>query len=120
MNVPMYDREKERELDKTLAEKEARWERAGLLTRQPNQNIFASTPKSVYADPNTVPELQMSLEVAYNMWLVRFGAMWVKTEDVQDADGFRWPQIATRLRDMRLVEHLTNTGHYRLVPHVWK
>lgn len=87
---------------------------------QPHQNIFAARPQVVHPDPNTMPELQMSLEVAYNMWLVRFGDMWVKAEEVQDADGFRWPQIAVRLRDMRLMESLTNTGHYRLVPHVWK
>lgn len=119
-------------LQKTLQEKndEKAWQHAmqnqGIgavasgLRGLPHQNIFAARPQQMYPNPNTVPELQMSLEVAYNMWLVRFGDMWVKAEDVQDADGFRWEQIAVRLRDLRLMEHLSNTGHHRLVPHVWK
>ena len=88
------------------------------LLGQSAQNIFAAKPTPP-PDPNTMPEMQMSLEVAYNMWLVRFGDMWVKSEDVQDADGFRWPLVASRLRDMRLMEVTTVSNHYRLVPHVW-
>jgi hypothetical protein len=67
-----------------------------------------------------MPELQMPSETAYNMWLVRFGDMWVKGADVRDADGFRWENIAARLKAVMLMEYLTTTGHYRLVPHVWK
>lgn len=86
---------------------------------QQASNIFAARPQVLHPDPHTIPEMQMSLEVAYNMWLVRFGDMWVKSEDVQDADGFRWPLVASRLRDMRLMEVTTVSNHYRLVPHVW-
>lgn len=107
MNVPMYLRDEEREMDRLMEEKEERWRREGQHTTPPPP------------DPNTIPEMQMSLEVAYNMWLVRFGDMWVKSEDVQDADGFRWPLAARRLRDMRLMEVTTVSNHYRLVPHVW-
>lgn len=89
----------------------------GLL--QQHKNIVAARPQVMHPDPNTMPEMQMSLEVAYNMWLVRFGDIWVKSEDVQDADGFRWPLVASRLRDMRLMEVTTVSNHYRLVPHVW-
>lgn len=159
MNVPMYLRDEERELDRVLEEKEERWRREEpermqekkyeAMKQQMMQNA-GMTNHGVYGaavsghsmllrqlgtsgltgkigqhtqplslDPNTMPEMQMSLEVAYNMWLVRFGDMWVKSEDVQDADGFRWPLVASRLRDMRLMEVTTVSNHYRLVPHVW-
>lgn len=174
MNVPMYLRDEEREMDRLMEEKEERWRREGLmgqqaLQKQPStllgtleqiakmQKILqeendekawqeAMRGQGIYGaaisgttgllgqqlggkigvhtpppppDPNTMPELQMPLDVAYNMWLVRFGDMWVKSEDVQDADGFRWPLVASRLRDMRLMEVTTVSNHYRLVPHVW-
>lgn len=88
----------------------------GGLANLGQQAKMAPTPPP---DPNTMPEMQMPLEVAYNMWLVRFGDMWVKSEDVQDADGFRWPLVASRLRDTRLMEVTTVSNHYRLVPHIW-
>lgn len=176
MNVPMYLRDEERELDRVLEEKEERWRREGLMGQQTSQqtaleiearrqqamrpddyikmqklmmeqaqntyitnntngllgaiggsphngppyaNIFSAKPQVMHPDPNTMPELQMPLDVAYNMWLVRFGDTWVKSEDVQDADGFRWPLVASRLRDMRLMEVTTVSNHHRLVPHVW-
>ena len=191
MNVPMYLRDEEREMDRLMEEKEERWRREGLMGQQTGQqtaleiearrqqalqkqpSTLLGTPdqiakmqkilqekndekawqeamrgQGIYSsaisgnhtvaglglslsgkigvqtplpppDPNNIPEMQMSLEVAYNMWLVRFGDMWVKSEDVQDADGFRWPLVASRLRDMRLLEVTTVSNHYRLVPHVW-
>ncbi len=195
MNVPMYLRDEEREMDRLMEEKEERWRREGLLGPQPGRQtaleiearrqqqygqlqtilqekqdealkqkimqqqlhsaamanqgsyilnhtsggligqIYNGPPGQLGTsglsgkigqhktppppDPNTMPEMQMSLEVAYNMWLVRFGDIWVKSEDVQDADGFRWPLVASRLRDMRLMEVTTVSNHYRLVPHVW-
>lgn len=139
MNVPMYLRDQERELDRVLAEKTYATklrdlQNAGMsnqgvygaavsghngLLGQSAQNIFSAKPQVMHPDPNTMPELQMPLDVAYNMWLVRFGDTWVKSEDVQDADGFRWPLVASRLRDMRLMEVTTVSNHHRLVPHVW-
>lgn len=37
MNVPMYLRDEERELDRVLEEKEERWRREGLMGQQTGQ-----------------------------------------------------------------------------------
>ena len=65
-----------------------------------------------------------SITDGLNLWVARWGEGWVLMVDVQKAsvatDAFRWENIAARLKAVMLIEYLVTTGHYRLVPHVWK
>ena len=71
-------------------------------------------------DPNTMPELSMSLEMAHGMWAAKWGWDWIPATTLQDADGLNWYRLAHRLMRMALIENYPDTDAYKLVPKTWK
>lgn len=101
----------------------------GLPTRVGSQagqyafprNISSSFTTTVASapDPNTMPELSMSLEMAHGMWAAKWGWDWIPATTLQDADGLNWYRLAHRLMRMALIENYPDTDAYKLVPKTW-
>jgi len=71
-------------------------------------------------DPNKDPTLAMPLATLHDMWMVRWGDVWVSAEALQDTAGdINWIRAAKRLVDVDKLEHLPSTSHYRLIPLSW-
>lgn len=77
-----------------------------------------ATPRS---DPNTLPEMQLSLEDAHALWVAKFGTEWVTLTAVQDADNFNWFRVAERLQQAHLLEFTAPFDAYKIIPlSLWK
>lgn len=75
----------------------------------------------IIVDPNTLPEMQLSLEDAHALWVAKFGTEWVKEEVAQDAGGFNWMRVAERLQQVNLLEYASAFGYYKIIPlSLWK
>jgi hypothetical protein len=82
-------------------------------------NLNSAFTKASPPDPNTMPELSMSLEMAHGMWAAKWGWDWVALEALQDTAGLNWGRLADRLQRMSLLENFPDTGAYKLVPKTW-
>ena len=80
--------------------------------------VIGGTKENV--DPNTQPEMQLSLQDAHGLWLAKFGDQWVKQEVVEDTHGLNWTRVASRLTRAMLMEYAVDYGYYKLVPQTWK
>lgn len=73
------------------------------------------------ADPNTMPEMQLSLEDAHALWVAKFGTEWVPIPNVDATDGFNWMLVANRLQRIDLLEYDGFMGYYKIIPlSLWK
>jgi len=71
-------------------------------------------------DPNTRPEMQVSLADAHALWAAKFGWEWVASDRLLDEKEFSWRRMAARLFRAQLAEFEAEAGYYKLVPKEWK
>jgi hypothetical protein len=84
------------------------------------KNISSSFTVTPPPDPNTMPEMSMTLEMAHGMWAAKWGWDWIPATSLQDADGLNWYRLANRLQRAMLAESYLDVDAYKLVPKTWK
>ncbi len=82
-------------------------------------NLNSAFTKASPPDPNGMPELSMSLEMAHGMWAAKWGWDWIPATTLQDASGLNWYRLALRLQRMSLLENWLELDVYKLVPKTW-